>query len=149
MGVSEKSGPPQRIGVLGGAFDPPHVVHVALAEAACAQLQLDALHVIPTGDAWHKTRTLTAAEHRIAMTRLAFAHIPQAVVDTREIARSGPTYTVDTLRELRAEYPDAQLYLIMGADQARLARMGRGRPACYNLCSCSRTIGGRKRCYSY
>lgn len=120
MGVSEKSASPVRIGVLGGAFDPPHVVHVALAEAACAQLGLDALHVIPTGDAWHKTRTLTAAEHRVAMTRLAFANIPQAVVDTREIARSGPTYTIDTLHELKAEYPDAKLYLIMGADQARL-----------------------------
>jgi nicotinate-nucleotide adenylyltransferase len=120
MGVSEKTASPQRIGVLGGAFDPPHVVHVALAEAACAQLNLDVLHVIPTGDAWHKTRTLTAAEHRVAMTQLAFTSLPQAVVDTREIARSGPTYTVDTLRELKAEYPDAQLYLIMGADQARL-----------------------------
>lgn len=119
MGVSEKSASPQRIGVLGGAFDPPHRVHVALAEAACAQFQLDVLHVVPTGDAWHKTRTLTAAEHRVAMTRLAFADVPQAVVDTREIARSGPTYTVDTLRELKAEYPNAQLYLIMGADQAR------------------------------
>ena len=120
MGVSEKTALSKRIGVLGGAFDPPHMVHVALAEAACSQLGLDALHVIPTGDAWHKTRTLTAAEHRVAMTRLAFANVPQAVVDTREIARSGPTYTVDTLRELKAEYPDAQLYLIMGADQARV-----------------------------
>ena len=49
--------PPQRIGVFGGAFDPPHVAHVALARAAIAQLQLDALHIIPTGHAWHKTRT--------------------------------------------------------------------------------------------
>jgi nicotinate-nucleotide adenylyltransferase len=119
MGVSGATASPRRIGVLGGAFDPPHVVHVALAEAACAQLHLDVLHVIPTGNAWHKTRTLTAAEHRVAMTRLAFTDVPQAVIDTREIARSGPTYTVDTLRELRAEYPDAHLYLIMGADQAR------------------------------
>jgi len=119
MGVSEESVSPRRIGVLGGAFDPPHVVHVALAEAACAQLGLDVLQVVPTGDAWHKARTLTAAEHRVAMTRLAFANVPHAVVDTREIARSGPTYTVDTLRELKAEYPGAQLYLIMGADQAR------------------------------
>ncbi|MBC7916362.1 MAG: nicotinate (nicotinamide) nucleotide adenylyltransferase [Rhodoferax sp.] len=119
MGVSKKTASPQRIGVLGGAFDPPHVVHVALAEAACAELNLDVLHVIPTGDAWHKTRTLTAAEHRVAMSQLAFSNVPQAVVDTREITRSGPTYTVDTLRELKAEYPDAQLYLIMGADQAR------------------------------
>jgi nicotinate-nucleotide adenylyltransferase len=117
--VSDKAASPQRIGMLGGAFDPPHVVHVALAEAACVQFQLDVLHVIPTGDAWHKTRTLTAPEHRVAMTRLAFANVPQAMVDTREIERSGPTYTVDTLRALKAEYPDAQVFLIMGADQAR------------------------------
>lgn len=120
MGVSDKAASPQCIGVLGGAFDPPHVVHVALAQAACAQLHLDALHVIPTGDAWHKSRTLTAAEHRVAMARLAFADVPQAVIDTCEIERSGPSYTVDTLRELKAKYPEAQLYLIMGEDQARL-----------------------------
>jgi nicotinate-nucleotide adenylyltransferase len=119
VGLSDKRASPLRIGVLGGAFDPPHVVHVALAEAACAQYQLDVLHVIPTGDAWHKARRLTAAEHRVAMTRLAFSNVPQAIVDTREIARSGPTYTVDTLRELKAEFPDALLYLIMGEDQAR------------------------------
>lgn len=117
--MTENTAPPRRIGVLGGAFDPPHVVHVALAEAACRQLQLDVLHVIPTGDAWHKTRILTAAEHRVAMARLAFADVPRAVIDTREIARSGPSYTVDTLRELKRENPKAQLYLIMGADQAR------------------------------
>ena len=108
-----------RIGVLGGAFDPPHLTHVALARAACQQLGLDRLHVTPTGDAWHKTRTLTAAEHRLAMCRLAFEGVAQAVIDDREIRRAGPSYTVDTLRELRAEQPDAQLFLIMGADQAR------------------------------
>ena len=119
MGVSDKAAAPRRIGVLGGAFDPPHIVHAALAEAACRQLELDVLHVVPTGDAWHKARTLTAAEHRVAMAQLAFAEVPQAVIDTREIARSGPSYTVDTLRELQREYPDAQLFLVMGADQAR------------------------------
>ena len=62
----------QRVGVFGGAFDPPHQAHVALAQAALSQLKLDALHILPTGDAWHKHRGLTAPEHRLAMCHLAF-----------------------------------------------------------------------------
>ena len=92
---------------------------MALAQTAVAQLQLDVLHIIPTGQAWHKTRTLTDAEHRLAMARLAFAVVPRAVVDAREIQRAGPTYTVDTLKSLQAEYPNAQMYLILGLDQAQ------------------------------
>ena len=111
--------PPQRIGVFGGAFDPPHVAHVALARAAIAQLQLDALHIIPTGHAWHKTRTLSPAVHRLAMTRLAFAGVDKVVVDARETQRSGPSYTVDTLEALRDDYPAAQFFLIVGEDQAQ------------------------------
>lgn len=109
----------RRIGVFGGAFDPPHQGHHALAATAIAQLQLDALHIIPTGDAWHKSRTLSDASHRLAMARLAFADLPQVVVDGRELARPGPTYTVDTLLELQQENPGAQLYLLIGEDQAR------------------------------
>jgi nicotinate-nucleotide adenylyltransferase len=109
---------PTRLGVLGGAFDPPHLAHVALARAAIEQLQLDELRVLPTGQAWHKARTLTPAIHRLAMTRLAFAEVPKAVVDDRETRRAGATYTVDTLRELRAEHPLAELFLILGQDQA-------------------------------
>lgn len=115
--------PPQvdakRIGVFGGAFDPPHAAHVALVRAAVAQLQLDELRVIPTGQAWHKTRALSAPHHRLAMTQLAFSDLPRVVVDPREIQRTGPTYTVDTLRELKALWPDAGLFLIIGEDQAR------------------------------
>ncbi|PUE41367.1 nicotinate (nicotinamide) nucleotide adenylyltransferase [Limnohabitans sp. Bal53] len=109
----------QRLGVFGGAFDPPHLAHVALVEAAVAQLQLDQVRVFPTGQAWHKPRNLSDAEHRLAMTRLAFAHVPQVVVDEREILRTGPSYTVDTLKELQTEYPQAQLYLLLGDDQRR------------------------------
>lgn len=108
---------PKRVGVFGGAFDPPHNAHVALAQIALAELELDALHVIPTGQAWHKARTLSAAEHRLAMARLAFQNMPLVVVDDREIRRTGPTFTVDTLLALQAENPGAQLYLVMGADQ--------------------------------
>ena len=108
---------PKKIGVFGGAFDPPHNAHVALAQTALTELELDALHVIPTGQAWHKARTLTASEHRLAMTRLAFQDMPRVVVDDREIKRAGPTFTIDTLQALQTENPGAQLYLMMGADQ--------------------------------
>ncbi|SFM43020.1 nicotinate (nicotinamide) nucleotide adenylyltransferase [Variovorax sp. OV329] len=107
----------RRIGVFGGAFDPPHNAHLALARCALQQLALDELRVIPTGQAWHKARVLSPAEHRLAMARLAFGELPGVVVDEREIRRSGPSYTLDTLRELRQEHPGAQLLLILGADQ--------------------------------
>ena len=108
-----------RVGMFGGAFDPPHRAHVALAREAIEQLRLDRLFVIPTGQAWHKDRALTAAEHRLAMTRIAFDGIPQVVVDDRELKREGATYSVETLRELRDEHPGTQLVLLMGEDQAR------------------------------
>jgi nicotinate-nucleotide adenylyltransferase len=107
----------KRIGIFGGAFDPPHNAHVALARTALNELELDVLHVIPTGQAWHKARPLSAAVHRLAMTRLAFADLPRVVVDDREINRAGPTFTIDTLQAVQVENPGAQLYLLMGADQ--------------------------------
>jgi nicotinate-nucleotide adenylyltransferase len=108
----------ERVGMFGGAFDPPHRAHVALARAAVAQLALDRLYVMPTGNAWHKSRALTPAEDRLAMSRMAFAGIPAVQVDDRELRRAGATYSVDTLRELQAEHPQAQLHLLMGEDQA-------------------------------
>lgn len=105
--------------MFGGAFDPPHRGHAALAQTAIAQLQLDELRVLPTGQAWHRATALSSAEHRVAMAQLAFASNDQVVVDARETHRSGPTYTVDTLAELKAENPLAQLFLIIGEDQAR------------------------------
>ncbi|MDQ3059901.1 MAG: nicotinate (nicotinamide) nucleotide adenylyltransferase [Pseudomonadota bacterium] len=107
----------QRIGVFGGAFDPPHNAHLALARAALAQFDLDALHIIPTGQAWHKARSLSAPGHRLAMARLAFDDVPGVVVDERELQRTGPTFTIDTLQALQSENPHAQLYLFIGADQ--------------------------------
>lgn len=109
---------PRRIGVFGGAFDPPHLAHQALLQAAMAELALDELRVIPTGQAWHKTRTLTSPEHRLAMAQLAFSTLPNVLVDAQEIKRSGPSYTIDTLRGLRRAEPKSELFLIMGADQA-------------------------------
>ena len=109
----------QRLGIFGGAFDPPHRAHVALVEAAIHQLQLDRVQILPTGQAWHKPRQLSEAADRLAMTRLAFEPLARAVVDEREILRDGPSYTIDTLQELQHEYPHAQLYLLIGDDQRR------------------------------
>jgi nicotinate-nucleotide adenylyltransferase len=110
-----------KVGVFGGAFDPPHLAHRALAEAALNQLGLDRLHIVPTGQAWHKARSLSDAAHRLAMCRLAFEDLAhdsaRLVFDEREIRRAGPSYTIDTLRELSTEYPGAELFLILGQDQ--------------------------------
>ena len=90
---------------------------MALAQAAVVQLQLDTLLVMPTGAAWHKTRNLSAPEHRLAMAHLAFDGLAHVKVDAREMRRAGATYTIDTLLELQTEHADAQLFLIMGQDQ--------------------------------
>ncbi len=108
---------PRRIGVFGGSFDPPHNAHLALARAALEQFALDVLYIVPTGQAWHKARTLSEPEHRLAMTRLAFEGVERVVVDERELLRAGPSFTIDTLKALQAENPRAQLYLFIGADQ--------------------------------
>ena len=108
---------PARIGVLGGAFDPPHLAHFQLAQAAIEQYALQSLLILPMGQAWYKARSLSAAQHRLQMAELHFQELPQAHVDARETLRSGPSYTFDTLQELRQEHPDAQLLLILGADQ--------------------------------
>ena len=111
--------PARRIGVFGGAFDPPHLAHVALVRSAIEAFSLDEVRVLPTGQAWHRSGTLTPAAQRLAMTRLAFAGLREARVDAREIERHGPSYTIDTLHELAAENPGAQLVLLIGDDQRR------------------------------
>ncbi len=109
----------QRIGIFGGAFDPPHKAHVAMAEAAIDQFQLDELRIIPTGNAWHKPRDLSLGLHRAAMARLAFGHLPQVRVDEVELQRPGPSYTIDTLRALAGQRPDARFFLFVGEDQGK------------------------------
>ena len=111
---------PLRLGVFGGAFDPPHLTHVALAELAVQQLALDKLLIIPTGQAWHKSRPLSAAQHRVAMCELAFGGLSKTQLDLREIRRQGPTYTADTLNELREAESPCDVFLIIGGDQARV-----------------------------
>jgi nicotinate-nucleotide adenylyltransferase len=115
--LSQAAASARRIGMFGGSFDPPHRAHVALAQAAVTQLQLDSLLIVPTGQAWYKQRALSAAEHRLAMSRLAFEGLARVQVDDREIQRPGPSFTIDTLEALQAENPGARLYLIIGKDQ--------------------------------
>jgi nicotinate-nucleotide adenylyltransferase len=107
----------RRIGLFGGSFDPVHVAHLALARAALAQLALDELRWVPAGQAWQKTRAMTPAVHREAMLRLAIADEPRWRLERCELQRCGPSYTVDTVRELRATVPGASWFLVIGQDQ--------------------------------
>jgi nicotinate-nucleotide adenylyltransferase len=106
-----------KLGIMGGTFDPPHLGHLVLAEAARQQIGLGTVLFMPAGDPWRKAdRLVTAAHHRIEMTRLAVADNSSFEVDDREVRREGPTYTADTLRDLRAQTADAELYFLTGED---------------------------------
>ena len=107
----------RRIGVLGGTFDPVHNAHVALACVALDSLALDELRWVPAGQPWQKSRPITSSTHRLAMLRLAISGEPRFVLDRCEIDRSGPSYTLETVRALRQREPAAQHYLILGQDQ--------------------------------
>lgn len=108
----------RRIGLLGGSFDPPHLAHRALGEAARAQLGLDELRWLPAGAPWQKAgRVMAAPAHRAAMLAALLADDSASVIDERELHRDGPTYTIDTVRALQAEWPDAEWFLILGQDQ--------------------------------
>ena len=112
-----------RIGVLGGTFDPPHIGHLILAEVAREQLRLDSVFFIPAGDPWRKAdRSVTPAIHRLAMTRLAIMDNEAFELDDCEVRREGPTYTTDTLRELRSRL-SADDVLVFLAGQDALADM--------------------------
>lgn len=105
------------IGILGGTFDPIHYGHLRLAEEMLELANLRRILFIPTGTPPHRALPQVSAHHRSAMVRLAIADQPAFVLDTREVERTTPCYTVDTLSELRAELGEAQpLCLLMGAD---------------------------------
>ena len=115
----------RNIGIFGGSFDPVHNAHLALARAAREAFALDELRVIPAGQPWQKVRAITPAVHRVAMLELALAGDSGIVIDRREIDRAGPSYTLDTVRELQFEMTQAQTqaptqsrcFLIIGQDQ--------------------------------
>lgn len=111
------SATPRRIGLFGGTFDPVHNAHVALARLALTELRLDELRWIPTGQPWQKARVITPAEHREAMVRIAMADEARFVLERCELERRGPSYTLDTVRELQAQTPHANWFLVIGQDQ--------------------------------
>ncbi|MGC7094106.1 nicotinate-nucleotide adenylyltransferase [Amycolatopsis lurida] len=107
----------RRIGVMGGTFDPVHHGHLVAASEVQSRFDLDEVIFVPTGQPWQKSgRVVTRAEDRYLMTVIATASNPVFSVSRVDIDRGGQTYTVDTLRDLRAEYPDTELHFITGAD---------------------------------
>jgi len=107
----------RRIGVMGGTFDPIHHGHLVAASEVQAWFDLDEVVFVPTGDPWQKSqRKVAPAEARYEMTVIATASNPRFTVSRVDIERGGPTYTRDTLRDLKAALPDAELFFITGAD---------------------------------
>jgi len=104
-----------RIGVMGGTFDPIHHGHLVAASEVAQSFGLDEVVFVPTGQPWQKS-DVTQAEHRYLMTVIATASNPQFTVSRVDIDRTGPTYTIDTLRDVQAERPGAELFFITGAD---------------------------------
>lgn len=106
-----------RLGVMGGTFDPIHHGHLVAASEVASRLDLDQVVFVPTGQPYRKdASTVSPAEHRYLMTVIATASNPRFTVSRVDVDRDGPTYTADTLRDLRVSYPGAELFFITGAD---------------------------------
>jgi nicotinate-nucleotide adenylyltransferase len=107
----------RRIGIMGGTFDPIHHGHLVAASEVAGRFDLDEVVFVPTGEPYQKGGAVSPAEDRYLMTVIATASNPRFAVSRADIDRDGPTYTVDTLRDLNAIYgPDADLFFITGAD---------------------------------
>ncbi|HOA66770.1 MAG TPA: nicotinate-nucleotide adenylyltransferase [Phycicoccus elongatus] len=107
----------RRLGVMGGTFDPIHHGHLVAASEVQSLFDLDEVTFVPTGEPWQKEgREVSLPEHRYLMTVVATASNPGFTVSRVDIERGGKTYTIDTLRDLRAQHPDADLFFITGAD---------------------------------
>jgi nicotinate-nucleotide adenylyltransferase len=117
--ISASAGHPRarRIGVMGGTFDPIHHGHLVAASEVSHRFELDEVIFVPTGRPWQKSaQHVTPAEHRYLMTVIATAANPRFTVSRVDLDRAGPTYTRDTLTDLRAGEPDAEWFFITGAD---------------------------------
>jgi len=115
--AASQRGPSRRVGVMGGTFDPIHHGHLVAASEVQAVFDLDEVVFVPTGDPWQKSdREVSPAEHRYLMTVIATAANPRFTVSRVDIDRGGPTYTLDTLRDLKAAMAHDELFFITGAD---------------------------------
>ena len=109
--------PAQRLGIMGGTFDPIHHGHLVAASEVAEQFALDEVIFVPTGSPWQKSdREVSPAEDRYLMTVIATASNPRFWVSRVDIDRPGPTFTIDTIRDMAAMRPDAELFFITGAD---------------------------------
>jgi nicotinate-nucleotide adenylyltransferase len=107
----------RRIGVMGGTFDPIHHGHLVAASEVQSVFDLDEVIFVPTGQPWQKDdRAVSPAELRYLMTVVATASNPRFTVSRVDVDRPGPTYTIDTLRDLSQQYPGSDLFFITGAD---------------------------------
>ncbi len=107
----------RRVGIMGGTFDPIHHGHLVAASEVSSLFELDEVIFVPTGEPWQKTeRQVSPAEHRYLMTVIATASNPRFWVSRVDIDRAGPTFTVDTIRDIAAQRPGVELYFITGAD---------------------------------
>lgn len=107
----------KRVGILGGSFNPVHYGHLAMAQQAVAQLDLDQCFLMPTYQPPHvDKKTTSPAAERLAMLELAVADNPQLAVETCELVRGGVSYTYDTMAQLVAEQPETDFYFIIGGD---------------------------------
>ncbi len=112
------------MGLYGGSFDPVHLGHLVLAQDVIEELALDRLHLVPAAaNPFKREAEMTGAEHRLEMLRRAVDGMPGVVVDGREIARGGVSYAIDTVLELRREYPDAELFLVLGGDNVPMLEL--------------------------
>ncbi|HYM21105.1 MAG TPA: nicotinate-nucleotide adenylyltransferase [Candidatus Kapabacteria bacterium] len=110
-----------RLGIFGGTFDPPHIGHLIIGEFAVGALGLDKLLIVPNSEPLLKnTSEHSSPEHRAAMTRLAIAHNPKFEFSDIEIARTGASYTIDTIREIKRRMNPEALFVIIGADNLDL-----------------------------
>jgi nicotinate-nucleotide adenylyltransferase len=125
----------RRIGIMGGTFDPIHHGHLVAASEAASRFALDEVVFVPTGQPWQKEGLpVTAAEDRYLMTVIATASNPRFHVSRVDIDRVGPTYTVDTLRDLHEEYGDkTQLFFITGADALDRILSWKDADRCFSL----------------
>jgi len=124
-----------RLGVLGGSFNPVHNAHLAMARAAMEAFGLERVLFLPTGNPPHKRAGLADKRHRLRMVELAVDGHPGFAVADLEVRREGTTYTVDTLRILRARWPGASLWYIVGADTLLELHTWREIDAVLALCS--------------
>lgn len=106
-----------RIGILGGSFDPPHLGHIAMAEAATEFLELDEVVFVPASVQWQKTHH-APSDVRAHMVHLAISNHPNWEVSFVDLDRGGDTYTYQTLQDMKKIYPDDELYFILGSDSA-------------------------------